>query len=117
MPISTLQQVKFKVGDTSLNYPFLDTATYEWLLEKNASNVIKASIEALEIIINQIALSPESVITDAVHEVRPSVEVLERRLEAMKSELTKSVLGKARFPILVHSDRKNWDDLDALYPK
>ena len=61
-----IQQVKFKVGDTSLNYPFLADSTYDWLLDKNSNNIIKAAIEALEMIINQIALSPESIKTDAV---------------------------------------------------
>ena len=112
-----IQQVKFKVGDTSLNYPFLADSTYDWLLEKNSKNIIKAAIEALEMIINQIALSPESVKTDAVDEVRASVPVLERRLESLKKQLTQAAVGASRFPFLVHSDRKNWNDLDSLFPK
>ena len=112
-----IQQVKFKVGDTSLNYPFLADSTYDWLLEKNSKNIIKAAIEALEMIINQIALSPESIKTDAVDEVKASVPVLERRLNALKKQLTQAAVGASRFPFLVHSDRKNWNDLDSLFPK
>lgn len=112
-----IQQVKFKVGDTSLNYPFLADSTYDWLLDKNSKNIIKAAIEALEMIINQIALSPESVKTDAVDEVKASVHVLERRLNALKKQLTQAAVGASRFPFLVHSDRKNWNDLDSLFPK
>ena len=112
-----IQQVKFKVGDTSLNYPFLADSTYDWLLEKNSKNIIKAAIEALEMIINQIALSPESVRTDAVDEVKASVHVLERRLNALKKQLTQAAIGASRFPFLVHSDRKNWNDLNSLFPK
>ena len=112
-----IQQVKLKVGDTSLNYPFLADSTYDWLLEKNSKNIIKAAIEALEMIINQIALSPESIKTDAVDEVKASVPVLERRLDALKKQLTQAAIGASRFPFLVHSDRKNWNDLDSLFPK
>ena len=112
-----IQQVKFKVGDTSLNYPFLADSTYDWLLEKNSKNIIKAAIEALEMIINQIALSPESIKTDAVDEVKASVPVLEKRLDALKKQLTQAAIGASRFPFLVHSDRKNWNDLDSLFPK
>ena len=112
-----VQQVKFKVGDTSLNYPFLADSTYDWLLDKNSNNVIKAAIEALEMIINQIALSPESIKTDAVDEVKASVPVLERRLAALKKQLTQAAIGASRFPFIVHSDRKNWNDLDSLFPK
>lgn len=112
-----IQQVKFKVGDTSLNYPFLADSTYDWLLDKNSNNIIKAAIEALEMIINQIALSPESVKTDAVDEVKASVPVLERRLNALKKQLTQAAVGASRFPFLVHSDRNNWNDLDSLFPK
>ena len=112
-----IQQVKFKVGDTSLNYPFLADSTYDWLLDKNSNNIIKAAIEALEMIINQIALSPESIKTDAVDEVKASVPVLERRLNALKKQLTQAAIGASRFPFLVHSDRRNWNDLDSLFPK
>ena len=112
-----IQQVKFKVGDTSLNYPFLADSTYDWLLEKNSKNIIKAAIEALEMIINQIALSPESIKTDAVDEVKASVPVLERRLGALKKQLTQAAIGASRFPFLVHSARKTWCDLDSLFPK
>ena len=112
-----IQQVKFKVGDTSLNYPFLADSTYDWLLDKNSNNIIKAAIEALEMIINQIALSPESVKTDAVDEVKASVHVLERRLDALKKQLTQAAVGASRFPFLVHSDRKSWNDLNSLFPK
>ena len=112
-----IQQVKFKVGDTSLNYPFLADSTYDWLLDKNRNNIIKAAIEALEMIINQIALSPESVKTDAVDEVKASVPVLEKRLDALKKQLTQAAVGASRFPFLVHSDRRNWNDLDSLFPK
>ena len=112
-----IQQVNFKVGDTSLNYPFLADSTYDWLLDKNRNNIIKAAIEALEMIINQIALSPESIKTDAVDEVKASVPVLEKRLDALKKQLTQAAIGASRFPFLVHSDRKNWNDLDSLFPK
>ena len=112
-----IQQVKFKVGDTSLNYPFLADSTYDWLLDKNSNNIIKAAIEALEMIINQISLSPESIKTDAVDEVKASVPVLERRLNALKKQLTQAAIGAGRFPFLVHSDRRNWNDLDSLFPK
>lgn len=112
-----IQQVKFKVGDTSLSYPFLADSTYDWLLDKNSNNIIKAAIEALEMIINQIALSPESIKTDAVDEVKASVPVLERRLNALKKQLTQAAIGASRFPFLVHSDRNNWNDLNSLFPK
>lgn len=112
-----IQQVKFKVGDTSLNYPFLADSTYDWLLDKNSNNIIKAAIEALEMIINQIALSPESIKTDAVDEVKASVPVLEKRLDALKKQLTQAAIGASRFPFLVHSDRNNWNDLNSLFPK
>ena len=114
---SKVQQVKFKVGDTSLNYPFLADSTYDWLLDKNRNNIIKAAVEALEMIINQIALSPESIKTDAVDEVKASVPVLERRLNALKKQLTQAAIGASRFPFIVHSDRKNWNDFDSLFPK
>lgn len=110
---SAIQQLRFIVGDVSQDYPYLDDNSYQWLIDTYPIQ-LDAAVEALEMIINQIALSPQSVKTDAVTEVAPLVDSLERRLASLKAKKQVSNTG---FPLLVKSDRKNWDDLNALFPK
>ena len=108
---SAIQQLRLIVGDVSTDYPFLDDNTYQWLLD---TYVVQnsAAVEALEMIINQIALSPQSIKTDAVTEVRPLVASLEARLKSLKAKQQVSATG---FPLLVKSDRTSWNDFITLF--
>ena len=108
---SAIQQLRLIVGDVSTDYPFLDDNTYTWLLE-TCPTQNSAAVEALEMIINQIALSPQSIKTDAVTEIRPLVASLEARLKSLKAKQQVSATG---FPFLVKSDRTNWDDFNSLF--
>lgn len=110
---SAIQQLRFIVGDVSIDYPFLDDNTYQWLIDTYPLQN-DAAVEALEMIINQIALSPQSIKTDAVTEVGPLVASLEKRLSSLKA---KKQVSSSGFPMVVKSDRKSWGDLDSLFPK
>ena len=110
---SAIQQLRLIVGDVSIDYPFLDDNTYTWLLETYPTQN-SAAVEALEMIINQIALSPQSIKTDAVTEIGPLVANLEARLKSLKAKQQVSVTG---FPMIVKSGRTNWDDFNSLFPK
>ena len=110
---SAVQQLRLIVGDVSIDYPFLDDNTYTWLLDTYPTQNA-AAVEALEMIINQIALSPQSIKTDAVTEIGPLVSSLEARLRSLKAKKNFSATG---FPLLVKSDRTNWNDFDSLFPK
>ena len=108
---SSIQQLRLIVGDVSTDYPFLDDNTYTWLIEIYPTQN-EAAVEALEMIINQIALSPQSIKTDAVTEVRPLVANLEARLKSLKAKQQVSATG---FPLLVKSDRTSWNDFITLF--
>jgi len=108
---SAIQQLRLIVGDVSTDYPFLDDNTYTWLIETYPTQN-EAAVEALEMIINQIALSPQSIKTDAVTEVRPLVANLEARLKSLKAKQQVSTTG---FPLLVKSDRTSWNDFITLF--
>ena len=108
---SAIQQLRLIVGDVSTDYPFLDDDTYQWLLDTHVAQN-NAAVEALEMIINQIALSPQSIKTDAVTEIRPLVANLEARLNRLKSKQQVSATG---FPLLVKSDRTSWNDFITLF--
>jgi len=108
---SAIQQLRLIVGDVSTDYPFLDDNTYQWLID---TYVVQnsAAVEALEMIINQIALSPQSIKTDAVTEIRLLVANLEERLKRLKAKQQVSATG---FPLLVKSDRTSWNDFITLF--
>ena len=108
---SAIQQLRLIVGDVSTDYPFLDDNTYQWLID---TYVVQnsAAVEALEMIINQIALSPQSIKTDAVTEIRPLVANLEARLNSLKAKQQVSATG---FPLMVKSDRTSWNDFITLF--
>ena len=111
---TAINQLRLMVGDTSSDYVFLADETYEWLIETIPVQ-IDAAIEALEMIINQVALSPQSVKTEDLSEVGPMVEALERRLKALKEKKASNLSDTKGFPMIVKSDRSNWDDIDSIY--
>lgn len=116
---TAINQLRLMVGDTSADFVWLADETYEWLIETHPVQ-IDAAIKALEMIINQVALSPQSVQTEDLKETGPMVEALERRLKALKEEKAlkeKSSLASINkgFPMIVRSDRSNWDDIDSIF--
>lgn len=110
--LNNISQVRLLTGDVNLELPYLADDTIEWLLQEKTS-VLEAAIEGLEIIINQISLAPESIKTDAVNEIKPKVYNLERRLTGLKARRG----AVKRVPMLLRSDRSNWDDFNSLFPK
>lgn len=117
-----VNQIRLMVGDTSQDLPYLSDETYEWILGDNAGSnyLLNSACEALEMIINQIALSPQSIKTEEITEIGPLVSALESRLNSLKAKRDAAAaqygFGKS-FPMMVKSDRKNWNDLDELFGK
>lgn len=109
--LTQLQQIRLIVGDTDGDFPFLADTTYEWLIELRGS-IYAAGADALEMIINQLALSPQSIKTQDLTEVGPLIAALEARLASLKKRAVPSTRG---FPMLVKSDRKDWKDIDSIY--
>lgn len=123
MPTLTdLQQIRLLVGDTSQDLPYLADETYEWVLATTGGQnyLLNAACEALEMIINQVALSPQSVKTEEITEIGPLVAALELRLKSLqaKRDAANGAIGFGKsFPMLIKSDRKCWNDLDELFGK
>ena len=115
MPAPTaITQLRLMVGDTSADFVWLADETYKWLLETH-SLPIDAAIEALEMIINQVALSPQYVKSEDISEEGPVIHSLERRLLALKQKKSLMAAATKGFPIIVHSDRSNWDDINSIF--
>jgi len=117
--LTDLQRLRLMVGDVAQDLPYLDDNTYEWLMESKAGDnvLLRSAVEALEMIINQIALSPQSIKTEDITEIGPLVAALEIRLASLKTQRDSNDANPKTFPMLIKSDRKNWDDLDKLFGK
>ena len=117
--LSDLQRIRLMVGDVAQDLPYLDDNTYEWLMETKAGDnvMLRAAVEALEMIINQIALSPQSIKTEDITEIGPLVAALELRLNSLKAQRDAKDAVPKRMPIVVKSDRSDWNDFDELFGK
>lgn len=117
-----VNEIRLLVGDTSQDLPYLADETYEWILDMygGSNYLLNSACEALEMIINQIALSPQSVKTEEITEIGPLVSALEGRLVSLKAKRDAAAaqygFGKT-FPMMIKSDRKNWNDFDELFGK
>lgn len=109
---TVIQQIRLIVGDTAGDFPFLDDSTYQWLISLYPTNIYAAAVDALEMIINQLALSPQSIKTQDLTEIGPLVASLEARLTSLKA---KAVPSRKGFPMIVKSDRTNWNDFNTLF--
>lgn len=111
---TAINQLRLLVGDTSADFVWLADETYGWIIETHPVQ-IDAAIEALEMIINQVALAPQSVQTEDLKEEGPLVEALERRLKALKEKKASLASTIKGFPMIVRSDRTNWNDINSIF--
>lgn len=108
-------QMKLLTGDFSSagDEPWLTDDIYLWFYAQANNSVLDGSIAALESIINQIALRPVSVTNADVSESwTGTVEVLSARLTSLKLKKKGTVI-----PVLIKSDRRNWNDFNELFGK
>lgn len=109
-PTTIVGQMRLNTGDFIEDEPYLSDSVYLHYYEKNNRSILDGSVEALESIINYIALSPQSWTLGESHETSASVSALTKRLTELKLKRKATVI-----PILMRSDRKNWDDFDKAF--
>lgn len=109
-PENFVHRMRILTGDYSQDEPFLEDSIYVWLYGKNGNSEIDGAIEALESIINNIALTPSRWRVGEAEEWSASVQVLEARLKDLRSRKA----GR-KVPVILSSDRKNWKDFNKLF--
>lgn len=109
-PSNFVSQMRLNTGDYLEDEEYLSDAIYVHFYNESGHSVIDGSILALESIINNIALTPQKWTIGDASETAPLVETLMQRLDALKS---KQKNNKA--PIIIKTDRKNWDDFNKAF--
>ncbi len=103
-------RMRLLTGDYFENEHFLEDSIYLHLYAEAGNNELEGAIEALESIINNIALAPKEWRSGDVWEKGQDIKQLERRLAALKVRKR-----GVRVPIIMKSDRKNWDDFKKAF--
>lgn len=109
-PNSFVDRIRLIVGDFMKDEPYLPDSVYVWLYEKHKADEVDAAIEALESIINNIALSPSRWTIGEASEWNSNMPALQRRLDELKLKRKTT-----RVPVIIRSDRKAWDDFNNLF--
>lgn len=109
-PSNFVDQMRLNTGDFIEDEPYLEDSIYVYFYELAGNSVIDGSIMALESIINNIALSPQRWQIGDASETGPLVDALNQRLESLKVRRT-----GAKVPVILRSDRKNWNDFNKAF--
>lgn len=105
-----VDRMRLLTGDYIEDEPYLDDDIYLWFYEENGNSEVEGAIEALESIINNIALSPVRWEIGDSSESAPAIAALEARLDSLKARR-----AGTKVPVVIRSDRKNWDDFDKAF--
>lgn len=109
-PSNYVDRMRILTGDYVLDEPFLEDSVYVYLYQKNGNSELDGAIEALESIINNIALSPSRWTIGEATEWSASIPQLTLRLEELKLKRKGTIV-----PVVLHTDRSNWDDFNDLF--
>lgn len=112
---SAISRIRLTIGDISEEWAILEDSVYEYLLLKNGSDEHATAIEALENIIDFYSLNPTNEAFGDVSGSNFSIRTMEKRLDALKARATADSSGVSRIPIMLKTDRKNWDDFGKVF--
>lgn len=105
-----VDRMRLLTGDTNKDEPYLEDSIYVWMYGQNGNSELDGAIQALNSIINQIVLNPEEWRMGDISERQGTLTMLKGRLEELeKSKYPTSV------PVVLRSDRKNWNDFNELF--
>jgi hypothetical protein len=110
-PNTIVGRMRLLTGDYDASSPYLSDEIYTYLYASNGNSEIDGAIEALESIINNIALSPTREITGDIEVWSASVAALQARLDSLKTRRK----GNNKLPVVLVSDRKSWCDFEKAF--
>lgn len=112
-----IARVRLLTGDLEETDPILDDGTYEYILLNNNSNELDTAIECLEVILTYLTVNPAWQELGSVSYRNMNLEMVESRIANLKQRKTLDAAKSKKIPIMVRTDRKNWNDIDAIFKR
>jgi len=112
LAVNARNRVRLKVGDVA-KIPWLDDGVYNFALQNNDGNELRAAYDVLRYVESRIALEPSGNTNGFYSESRPILKEIERLKDELHIELRKAE-GTYKVPIIVRTDRKDWKDIDSI---
>lgn len=106
-------RVRLLVGDVA-DIPWLDDGVYNYTIDKNEGDELKAAYDVLSYVESRITLEPVRSSNGFVDEERPLLLYIEKRKKELLTDIAKRD-GRYAIPVVVRSDRKNWNDIDSIF--
>lgn len=112
---NAIERIRLLTGDLEETDPILDDSTYEYLYLENSNNELEAAIEALETILTFLTVNPSWQDIGSVSYRNMNLEMVEQRLSDLKARRNLDASKAKRIPIMLKSDRKDWNDIDSIF--
>lgn len=112
LSVNPRNRVRLLIGDIA-ELPWLDDGAYNFVIDKNEGNELRAAYDLLGYIQSRIALEPVQSTNGYANETRPLLEGIEARRKELEVMIRKEE-GTYAIPIVVRSDRKDWKDIDSI---
>lgn len=113
---SYVQRIRLLTGDL-YETPLLEDSVYDYLYMTNNTNELEAAIEAVETIITMLVMNPNDEVVGSNGQKISSLADFQNLLVSLKARRGEDALKVRRTPIIIKSDRSNWDDLNKLFDK
>lgn len=110
---SARNRVRLLVGDVA-DIPWLDDAVYNFTLDQNDGDELRAAYDVLRYVESRITLEPMNSNNGFIDETRPMILYIEKRKKELQADIAKRD-GTYAIPLVVRSDRKNWNDIDDIF--
>lgn len=110
---SVRNRVRLLVGDVA-EIPWLDDAVYNYAVGSNDGDEYKAAYDVLRWVESRITLEPTTADNGVIREERPLLEYIAKRKKELLDDIAKRD-GTYTVPVVVKSDRKNWNDIDSIF--
>lgn len=108
--MTPIQQLKLKAfGDPEAD-EWLSDEVIEFLLSENGNSIKDTAVECLETVINGLALNPTQEESGGYHVWGQNLKFLEKRLTSLKRKSKVPLV-----PMVINSDRRNWNDIDSIF--
>ncbi len=62
MALTSIQKVRYELGDTDISFPLLTDIEYEYFLEKNNDSIVRTAIDAAKTILMKLSMRGESTV-------------------------------------------------------